>query len=87
MNKMKFQLVPAVAIASLLLASCVPARRYQESQTAKQNVESENASLKKQNEQLTAQQNELQSKLDVLKKSNTELERDTSKLGDRKSVV
>ena len=67
-----------IAITSTLMFSCVPARQLEEMKTKKEKSESENAELKKNNEELTTSLNEMQSSLDKLSKQMNGLQFDST---------
>lgn len=83
------QLEPMMKAASLVtfsliatvLASCVTARQYEELETSKASVETENQRLRSSNESLTTQNNELNAEITDLDKRRASLESDTTLLG------
>jgi len=74
-----------ILTASLLainIFACVPARKFEDMQARKNDLEASNESLRKQNQQLEAQAKERDSNLEELKKSNEALVKDTTILGN-----
>ncbi|NTW33432.1 MAG: OmpA family protein [Bacteroidetes bacterium] len=76
-----FKPVFVIAIAGACLFSCVPARQLEEMKTKKEKTETENAQLKKENQEFTAKLNELQSALDILTQRVNSLQIDSTVRG------
>ena len=73
-------LLPLIA-SVVLLASCVPQRKYSELDARKKSIESENVILKKENEQFEAQAKEMATSIETKDLSINRLLEDTSAYG------
>ncbi len=71
-----------IALISVLLVSCVPQRKYKELETKRDLCNTENLSLKKENQNLTILTNEQTAELKKLKKQIKVLVDDTSSVGN-----
>lgn len=65
-------------LACSLMYACVPARQFEDVKAAKESCENERAELKKKNETLTAENNELKSAVEKYRKDIAALEADTA---------
>jgi len=70
-----------VILSMLILASCVPARQFDEVKAKQKKCEEENADLKKQNDGFQTQMNEINVELTDLRKRKNALEGDTTIIG------
>lgn len=68
-------------VAVLLISSCVPARKYEDMVTRRQECEKSNAELRKNNEKLFVENNELSSQINELRRNIETLMLDTTNLG------
>ncbi|HOE04753.1 MAG TPA: OmpA family protein [Bacteroidales bacterium] len=76
-------IVPLAVVAMLVVVfSCVPARKFEEVKTAKDQCEKERTDLMGENERLTTSNNELQSEMERIKLAISALERDTAIKGN-----
>ena len=75
------RLIFTAAFAALFLGSCVTARQYEELETRKNDIETENTQLKRSNEALTAENTELGASVSDLQKRVDALAGDTTLLG------
>jgi chemotaxis protein MotB len=75
------RLILLAAFAALFLGSCVTARQYEELETRKNDIETENTQLKRSNESLTAENTELGASVSDLQKRAEALSGDTTVLG------
>jgi chemotaxis protein MotB len=75
------RLILLAAFAALFLGSCVTARQYEELETRKNDIETENTQLKRSNESLTAENTELNASVSDLQKRVDALSGDTTLLG------
>jgi chemotaxis protein MotB len=80
-NKRKFRIALTLVIASLVIAGCVPARKYEEMVERRNNAETRNTELRKINESLTTQNNELTNLRDQLQGQVEQLKTDTTETG------
>lgn len=78
MKNYNYMMVIALCLA---ISSCVPARKYQEMQSAKEQCEKDMDALKKKNEGLASKNKELESQVEVNNKTLEELNADTALLG------
>ncbi len=81
MTKKVFQML-AIAVVFGGIFACVPARKFDEVKTQKDQCEKDRRELMGDNERLTTSNNELQSELDRIKLAITALERDTAIKGN-----
>lgn len=75
------RLILLAVFAALFLGSCVTARQYEELETRKNDIETENTQLKRSNESLTAENTELGASVSDLQKRAEALSGDTTVLG------
>jgi len=79
--------VLSIAIVSLFLFACVPARQLEEIKTKKQQCETENAQLKTTSQELTTKNTEMQASIEALTKRLTGLCMDTNILGTSQRIL
>lgn len=79
--EMKKNILMMLAGSLLMIQSCVPHRKYQDLLTSKDSVQQENDAMRRSKEQTEAKNKELNTTIEILTKSNSELSQDTSKLG------
>jgi chemotaxis protein MotB len=78
---MKKHLLPLMAIIALLIQSCVPQRKFAEMETRKTSLQQENEALKRNKEQLEAQNKDLSTNIETKDKTMADLKKDTTELG------
>jgi chemotaxis protein MotB len=79
--KLNFYSLLSIFIISFLLESCVPARQFEETKTARDQCKTELAELKSRYETFTAKEKELNVRIDDLSKQVKNLEGDTLRTG------
>lgn len=81
MNKTKRVLFVTGLLAIIWMASCVPARKYEDLLERRQNCEDQNVDLRRENESLLTDNNELTSYRDKLLEQTEQLKKDTTNIG------
>src|SRR6185369_5165717 len=71
----------SIIAGCLYLASCVPARQFEDLQKKDKECQDENSRMKSDNQQLTTKNTELRAEIEELQKRIANLEKDTSELG------